>query len=103
MDGGGNGATTVRAVALAPRSREGEGGSQRRVACLRTPGARGSEPQGERGQVTRSPCPPADEAVIVNGRVIRRAGKDVIGDGETLPGRVLHGGTSYSPPALPAR
>jgi len=41
--------------------------------------------------------------VIVNGRVIRPAGKDVIGDGETLPGRVLRGGTSYSPPALPAR
>ena len=34
------------------------------------------------------------EAVIVNGRVVRRASKDVIGDGEALPGRVLRGGTS---------
>jgi N-acyl-D-aspartate/D-glutamate deacylase len=32
------------------------------------------------------------EAVIVNGRVIRRAGNDVIGDGGALPGRVLRGG-----------
>ena len=30
-------------------------------------------------------------AVIVNGRVIRLAGKDVIGGGEALPGRVLRG------------
>ncbi len=36
------------------------------------------------------------DAVIVNGRVLRRAGRDLVGPAETLPGRLLRGGRADS-------